>query len=168
MLNGQKEIWVQVLEKAVATLGGGYNSIANGGNPMIAMEELTGQAATYMSPSALTVQELQGLHGGRRPDRDGHSGVGQPAVRPVQRPRLHVRQRDHGQRHGHGAIAQSVGLRRALSDPAVAACRPESPRSISASSSPAARSSADPATTRSPCPTPSPTPRSISVPATTR
>ncbi|HTB42142.1 MAG TPA: C2 family cysteine protease, partial [Acetobacteraceae bacterium] len=59
VLNGEKEIWVQVLEKAVATLGGGYNSIANGGNPMIAMEELTGQAATDMSPSAVTVQDLQ-------------------------------------------------------------------------------------------------------------
>ena len=57
--NGEKEIWVQVLEKAVATLGGGYNSIANGGNPMIAMEELTGQAATSMSPGSLTVQDLQ-------------------------------------------------------------------------------------------------------------
>ena len=31
VLNGQKEIWVQVLEKAVATLSGGYNAIANGG-----------------------------------------------------------------------------------------------------------------------------------------
>ena len=31
VLNGQKEIWVQVLEKAVATLNGGYNTIANGG-----------------------------------------------------------------------------------------------------------------------------------------
>src|SRR5262249_36786814 len=31
--NGQKEIWVQVLEKAMATLYGGYNGIANGGIP---------------------------------------------------------------------------------------------------------------------------------------
>ena len=43
----------------MATLGGGYDSIANGGNPMIAMEELTGQAATYMSPSSVTAQDLQ-------------------------------------------------------------------------------------------------------------
>ena len=59
VLNGQKEIWVQVLEKAVATLDGGYNSIANGGNPMIAMEELTGQYAPGCRPAAVTVQQLQ-------------------------------------------------------------------------------------------------------------
>ena len=59
VLNGQKEIWVQVLEKAVATLNGGYNAIANGGYPVISMEELTGQAATWISPSSLTVQLLQ-------------------------------------------------------------------------------------------------------------
>jgi len=59
VVNGQKEIWVQVMEKAVATLCGGYNAIANGGNPMIAMEELTGCTSTYMSPASLTVQLLQ-------------------------------------------------------------------------------------------------------------
>ena len=59
VLNGQKEIWVQVLEKAVATLNGGYNAIANGGYPVISMEELTGQAATSISPSSLTLQLLQ-------------------------------------------------------------------------------------------------------------
>jgi hypothetical protein len=57
--NGQKEIWPQVLEKAVATLDGGYGAIANGGNPVIAMEELTGHAATYMSPASLTLATLQ-------------------------------------------------------------------------------------------------------------
>jgi Calpain family cysteine protease len=57
--NGQKEIWVQVLEKAVATLNGGYSAIANGGNPMIAMEELVGQPTTFFSPAALTLQGLQ-------------------------------------------------------------------------------------------------------------
>jgi hypothetical protein len=56
---GQKEIWVQVLEKAVALLGGGYNSIANGGSPVTAMEELTGCAATYTWPGALSLQQLQ-------------------------------------------------------------------------------------------------------------
>jgi hypothetical protein len=55
----QKEIWPQVLEKAVATLDGGYGSIANGGSPLIAMEELTGHAATYMSAASLTVAALQ-------------------------------------------------------------------------------------------------------------
>ena len=59
-VNGVKEIWVQVLEKAVATLGSGYNYIANGGNPMIAMEELSGQTATYISPASLTFSMLQG------------------------------------------------------------------------------------------------------------
>jgi Ca2+-binding RTX toxin-like protein len=57
--NGQKEIWVQVLEKAVATLNGGYGAIAYGGNPTIAMEELVGQPATWVSASTLTLQALQ-------------------------------------------------------------------------------------------------------------
>jgi Ca2+-binding RTX toxin-like protein len=57
--NGQKEIWVQVVENAVATLNGGYSAIANGGNPMIAMEELVGQPTTWMSPTSLTLQGLQ-------------------------------------------------------------------------------------------------------------
>ncbi len=59
VLNGQKEIWVQVLEKAVATLNGGYNAIANGGYPVVSMEELTGQAATWMSTNSVTLQMLQ-------------------------------------------------------------------------------------------------------------
>ncbi|MGC1412654.1 MAG: C2 family cysteine protease, partial [Acetobacteraceae bacterium] len=61
VLNGQKEIWVQVLEKAVATLDGGYGAISNGGSPLVAMEELTGRPTTWMSPAALTVQQLQGF-----------------------------------------------------------------------------------------------------------
>src|SRR5262249_39635206 len=60
VVGSQKEIWVQVLEKAVATLNGGYNAISNGGNPMIAMEELTGQSTTFVSPGSLTLQQLQG------------------------------------------------------------------------------------------------------------
>ena len=58
VVNGTKEIWVQVLEKAVATLGGGYNSIANGGSPIIAMEELTGKQAFSVSPGSLTYAQL--------------------------------------------------------------------------------------------------------------
>jgi hypothetical protein len=54
-----KEIWPQVIEKAVATLDGGYSAIASGGSPVIAMEELTGRAATFMSPSALTQAGLK-------------------------------------------------------------------------------------------------------------
>jgi hypothetical protein len=56
-----KEIWPQVLEKAVATLGGGYASIAYGGSPVLAMETLTGHAASYMSPASLSLATLQGF-----------------------------------------------------------------------------------------------------------
>jgi hypothetical protein len=57
--NGEKEIWVQVLEKAVANLYGGYNMIGNGGYPSIAMEELTGCAASTTASGSLTVSQLQ-------------------------------------------------------------------------------------------------------------
>jgi hypothetical protein len=57
---GCKEIWAQVLEKAVATLDGGYAAISNGGSPVAAMEELTGHAATFASASGVTLAELQG------------------------------------------------------------------------------------------------------------
>ena len=59
VLGGQKEIWPQVLEKAIATLDGGYSAIANGGNPMIVMQELTGHTATNLAPAQLTLQKLQ-------------------------------------------------------------------------------------------------------------
>ena len=59
VLNGQKEIWVQVLEKAMATLYGGYSGIANGGIPSISMEELTGSSAYSTSPGAISLQQLQ-------------------------------------------------------------------------------------------------------------
>jgi hypothetical protein len=59
VVGNQKEIWPQVIEKAVATLDGGYGAIANGGYPVLAMEELTGQMASYMSPAALTLTALQ-------------------------------------------------------------------------------------------------------------
>ena len=65
VLNGQKEIWVQVLEKAVATLNGGYNDIANGGIPSIAMEELTGCSAYSTSPGAVSLPAVAIRH--RRP-----------------------------------------------------------------------------------------------------
>jgi hypothetical protein len=61
VVGSQKEIWPQVLEKAVATLDGGYGAIANGGSPVIAMEELTGHAASFMSPANLTLASLQSL-----------------------------------------------------------------------------------------------------------
>ena len=59
VVGNQKEIWPQVIEKAFATLAGGYGAIANGGYPVLAMEELTGQTATYMSPAALSLAALQ-------------------------------------------------------------------------------------------------------------
>ncbi len=59
VFNGQKEIWVQVLEKAMATLYGGYNGIANGGIPAISMEELTGCSASVTWPSTFSLQQLQ-------------------------------------------------------------------------------------------------------------
>ncbi|WP_428535759.1 C2 family cysteine protease [Rhodopila sp.] len=55
----QKEIWPQVVEKAVATLNGGYAAIADGGYPVLAMEELTGHAATAIAPAALSFASLQ-------------------------------------------------------------------------------------------------------------
>lgn len=42
-VNGVKEIWPQVIEQAYAQLNGGFMSIANGGNPQIAIETLTGR-----------------------------------------------------------------------------------------------------------------------------
>jgi hypothetical protein len=53
-----KEIWPQVLEKAFATLNGGYAGIANGGSPVLALEELTGQRATWMAPANLSYNTL--------------------------------------------------------------------------------------------------------------
>ncbi len=58
-VGNQKEIWPQVIEKAFATLAGGYGAIANGGYPVLAMEALTGRTASYMSPAALSLSALQ-------------------------------------------------------------------------------------------------------------
>ncbi len=59
VVGSTKEIWAQVLEKAVAQVGGGYGSIANGGNPAMAMQELTGQAAIFFSPGSVSAALLQ-------------------------------------------------------------------------------------------------------------
>ncbi len=62
VVGNQKEIWVQVLEKGVATLDDGVNGsltpISYGGSPVQAMEQLTGKAAGWMSPSSLTLSTL--------------------------------------------------------------------------------------------------------------
>lgn len=59
-VGSRKEIWPQVLEKAVATLEGGYGAIADGGNPTTVMEELTGHLATFQSAAGVTLAQLQG------------------------------------------------------------------------------------------------------------
>ena len=59
VVGGVKEIWPQVLEQAVAQLDGGYAAISNGGNPVIAMEELTGKAASFYSAASVTLSQLQ-------------------------------------------------------------------------------------------------------------
>ena len=59
VVGGVKEIWPQVLEKAMAELNGGYNGIANGGNPTIAMEELTGKAAQAYAPARISAAMMQ-------------------------------------------------------------------------------------------------------------
>jgi hypothetical protein len=62
VVGNQKEIWPQVIEKAVATLDGGVNGslspIADGGYPFKAMEQLTGKAASWMLPSQVTLASL--------------------------------------------------------------------------------------------------------------
>lgn len=57
-VNGVQEIWPQVLEKAIAQLDGGYSAIASGGSPLVAMEELTGKATSFMAPKNLTLAML--------------------------------------------------------------------------------------------------------------
>jgi hypothetical protein len=59
VVSGVKVIWPQVLEKAVATLDGGYAAIANGGSPVVAMEQLTGKAAVGYAPGKLSVTALE-------------------------------------------------------------------------------------------------------------
>jgi hypothetical protein len=58
VVGNQKEVWAQVVEKAIATLEGGYGGIAYGGNPMIAMEMLTGKSASYYPPASVTASML--------------------------------------------------------------------------------------------------------------
>lgn len=61
MVNGTKEIWAQVLEKAAAQASGGYAGIASGGNPAMAMEMLTGHTAHAYAPGSITAAALQGF-----------------------------------------------------------------------------------------------------------
>jgi hypothetical protein len=65
IVNGQQEIWVQVLEEAVAQLytpardpiSAGYTLIGGGGQPIDAMEVLTGRSASF-SGANLTAAQL--------------------------------------------------------------------------------------------------------------
>ena len=59
VVGNQKEIWPQVLEKAVATLDGGYGVIDAGGNPTTAMEQLTGHRASDLSVGGVSQSVLQ-------------------------------------------------------------------------------------------------------------
>jgi len=79
VVGNQQEIWPQVLEKAVATLEGGYNAIANGGNPAEAMEELTGLAAYAFNPTSLSASLLSAFsaaHDMITFDTSSNSGLG--------------------------------------------------------------------------------------------
>jgi hypothetical protein len=58
VVGNQKEIWVQVLEKAYAQANGGYAGINQGGNPCIALQQLTGQTAQWESTSQATASSL--------------------------------------------------------------------------------------------------------------
>ena len=42
VVNGQKEIWLQIIEEAYGQADGGYAAIGNGGWPSYAMSQLTG------------------------------------------------------------------------------------------------------------------------------
>lgn len=66
LVNGQDEVWVQVLEKAVATLyagagqpvSNGYTLLDHGGYADIALEALTGRSATFIAAPNLTSSQL--------------------------------------------------------------------------------------------------------------
>ena len=110
VVGSQKEIWVQVLEKAVATLNGGYSAISNGGNPMIAMEEADRPIHHLRLAWLADAAAAAGLHGGRVADHNGYRRVGRAALWSGQLTRLHVREPDHRQRRADAATGQSVGL----------------------------------------------------------
>ena len=57
-VGSQKEIWVQVVEKAYAKLHGGYDKI-QGGDPSAAMETLTGKEATTVGTSKVSLDDLK-------------------------------------------------------------------------------------------------------------
>ena len=58
VVGANKEIWAQVIEKAYAQANGGYATIARGGNPCIALQQLTGHKAEFESPALATKASL--------------------------------------------------------------------------------------------------------------
>ncbi len=58
VVGSSKEIWAQVVEKAYAQANGGYAGINQGGNPCIALQQLTGHTAQWESPAAATAASL--------------------------------------------------------------------------------------------------------------
>ena len=53
-----KEIWTQVIEKAYAQANGGYAAINQGGNPTVALQQLTGHAAQWQLTNFVTASSL--------------------------------------------------------------------------------------------------------------
>jgi hypothetical protein len=111
----QKEIWPQVVEKAVATLAGGYGAIANGGNPVLTMDEPTGQSATYTSPANLTLATLQKYVAAGDLITMDTSSKGGLLYGLVSN---HAYEFERERRVGDRATGQSVGRRPAIGDPA--------------------------------------------------
>jgi hypothetical protein len=54
VIGDTQAIWPQVLERAFATLNGGYAAIGAGGYPVVALEEMTGMPAVSERPDQLT------------------------------------------------------------------------------------------------------------------
>ena len=117
VVGNQKEIWPQVLEKAVASLDGGYGAIANGGYPVSAMEELTGHSATSMMAYNLTLSALQSFVAAGDLITMDTPARSEPAGQSGGRAFLHVREADHVGRQGDGATRQSLGLQPAHRHP---------------------------------------------------
>ena len=82
------------------------------------MEELTGQPATWMSPASLTLSQLQGFMTAGDLIVMDTPGSGTLPYNLVNNHAYMFEQPDHGQRHGHGATDQSLGLRPANRHPA--------------------------------------------------
>ena len=118
-----KEIWPQVIEKAVATLDGGYSAIASGGNPVIAMEELTGHAATFMSPNNLTQAGLKAIMAAGDLITMDTSSQSNLSNNLVSSHAYMLESYDHRrQRHGYGPTRQPLGHQSAICYPVLTAC----------------------------------------------